>query len=59
MSSLNDYVKFVTQQVVLKMEQPKEIKVATNKNKKEDRLPFRYRAFGMVPLWFSMLRKKR
>ncbi|NEU29630.1 YqzE family protein [bacterium LRH843] len=57
--SFNDYVKFVTQQVVLKMDQPKEQKRAERIEHKTERLPFRYHAFGMIPLGLSILWKKR
>lgn len=57
--SFNDYVKFVTQQVVLKMEQPKDLKQAERAERKAERLPFWFRAFGLIPLGFSLFWRKR
>lgn len=57
--SINDYVKFVTEQLVMKMEQPRE----KRKEEKVEKPPFSYRAFGVIPLAVSMLfqsfRRKR
>ncbi|MET3507006.1 YqzE family protein [Halalkalibacter oceani] len=55
MMSFNDYVKFVTQQVVLKMEEPKTEK----EDRKAERMPFPVRAFGMIPLGLSIFWRKR
>ncbi len=57
--SFNDYVKFVTQQVVLKMEQPKEVRQSERAERKAERLPFRFRVFGLIPLGFSLFWRKR
>ncbi|MGO4887133.1 YqzE family protein [Anaerobacillus sp. MEB173] len=57
--STNDYVKYVTQQIVSYVDKPKEERRAIKAEKKSVRLPFIYRWFGMVPLAFSITMKKR
>ncbi|KYG30983.1 YqzE family protein [Alkalihalobacillus trypoxylicola] len=54
--SFNDYVKFITEQVVLKLDQPR------HKEEKKDELqkaPFMNRAFGMIPFGISMFVQKK
>ncbi|MDT2045488.1 YqzE family protein [Priestia aryabhattai] len=50
----NDYVKYVTQQLVQYMDQPKEIRKTKRIEKKEARDPFFNRWFGMIPLSFQI-----
>ncbi|TWI55989.1 YqzE family protein [Halalkalibacter nanhaiisediminis] len=57
--SFNDYVKFVTQQVVLKMDEPKKMKQAKKAQRKQERLPFQFQAFGLIPLGLSLFWRKR
>jgi hypothetical protein len=57
--SLNEYVKFLTQQFVLRLDQPKEVRKKEKAAKKAERPPFAYRTFGIVPLAISLLFKKR
>ncbi len=59
MMSLNDYVKFVTQQIVLKIDEKKEKRKGKRLEKKLERPSFWYRAFGIIPLGISMFLKKR
>jgi hypothetical protein len=57
--STNDYVKFVTQQIVTYIDQPKDKRKAKKKAKKNNKLSFQYRWFGMIPLALSLLFKKK
>ena len=57
--SLNDYVKFLTQQAVMRMDQPKEERRSRKQAKKIARQPFTTQAFGMIPLGLSLFWKKR
>ncbi|KOO43941.1 YqzE family protein [Priestia koreensis] len=58
MSSTNDYVKFVTQQLVRYMDQPKEERVQKRIEKKEAQQqmqdPLANRWFGVLPSYFSL-----
>lgn len=54
----NDYVKYMTQQFVQYMDQPKEER-KTKKFKKEERAPFANRWFGMIPLSFMLWYRKK
>ncbi|KMK76967.1 YqzE family protein [Alkalihalobacillus pseudalcaliphilus] len=56
--SLNDYVKFVTQQLVMKIDEPK------SKKEKEEHVveikkPLSNRAFGIIPLGLSMFVQRK
>ncbi|GAE28439.1 hypothetical protein JCM9140_4664 [Halalkalibacter wakoensis JCM 9140] len=58
--SLNDYVKFLTQQAVIRMDQPKEERHSKRLEKRADRAPFSSHYFGVIPLGLSLFfRKKR
>jgi hypothetical protein len=54
----NDYIKFVTQQIVSYMDQPKEQRQEQKQKKKQERLPMSSELFGMIPASISMLFKK-
>lgn len=56
--SFNDYVKFVTQQVVSYVDQPKEKRKQLKQQKKEQREPMQTQLFGMIPLAISMFVQK-
>ncbi len=56
--SLNDYVKFVTQQIVMKIDEPKEKRKAERLERKQERMPLSYRAFGIIPFGVSMFVKQ-
>lgn len=54
----NDYVKFVTQELVRYIEKPKEERVMIRKERKSSRPPLLFRMFGMIPVSIKMLMKK-
>ncbi|MBM7097313.1 YqzE family protein [Bacillus sp. H-16] len=54
----NDYVKFVTQQVVEYADQPKSERIKKRQEKKEARPPAMHRWFGLVPFAFLLVYKK-
>ncbi|WP_096188443.1 YqzE family protein [Evansella halocellulosilytica] len=54
----NDYVKFMTQQFVTYVDQPKEERIARKQQKKEMKLPKSYKWFGLVPFSLSLTAKK-
>ncbi|KHF38080.1 YqzE family protein [Halalkalibacter okhensis] len=56
--SLNDYVKFLTQQAVIRMDQPKEERRTKKLERRADRPPFSNHAFGMIPLGISLFLRK-
>lgn len=61
----NDYVKFMTQEMVKRMNQPKDILKEKKAQKKREREPSISKWFGMIPmsisLWLSrhMIKKKK
>lgn len=55
----NDYVKYVTQQLVTYMDQPKEVKKAQRKQRKLERSPVVYQLFGVIPFAIMMFFKKK
>ncbi|MBM7620144.1 YqzE family protein [Bacillus haimaensis] len=55
----NDYVKYVTQQLVTYMDQPKEVKKAQRNQRKLERSPVVYQLFGVIPFAIMMLFKKK
>jgi hypothetical protein len=59
--STNDYVKFVTQQIVSYMDSPKEKRKSNKQERKNKRAPFLNRWFGVLPFAFKLLfrRNKR
>lgn len=59
LSSFNDYVKFVTQQFVSYMDQPKEERKARKVEKKANRPPLQSHLFGMIPLAISIFWKNQ
>ncbi|MCC3356745.1 YqzE family protein [Bacillus sp. REN16] len=56
--STNDYVKFVTQQFVKFIDQPKDVRKATKQQRKEEQEPLTNRWFGIMPLAVSLMFKK-
>ncbi|UCZ54578.1 YqzE family protein [Bacillus shivajii] len=54
----NDYVKFMTQQFVSYVDQPKEERLAKKQQKKELKEPRSYRWFGLIPMSLSVTAKK-
>ncbi len=63
MMTFNDYLKFVTEQIVMKIDEPKEKRKAARLARKKERPPLSYRAFGVIPLamamFFKSLKKRR
>ncbi|MCK0472586.1 YqzE family protein [Halalkalibacter sp. APA_J-10(15)] len=58
--SINDYVKYLTEQVVTKMDQPSEVRKSVKEERKMNRPPLSFHLFGMIPMAFSLLvRNKR
>lgn len=55
----NDYVKYVTQQLVTYMDQPKEVKREQRQLKKQERSPIAFQLFGVIPYAIMMLFKKK
>ncbi|RSK27824.1 YqzE family protein [Bacillus sp. HMF5848] len=56
--STNDYVKYVTQQVVRYIDQPKAQRKHTKQTKRAQRDPFVTRWFGILPFAFQMIMKR-
>ncbi|MFC4320741.1 YqzE family protein [Litchfieldia salsa] len=59
--STNDYVKYMTQQFVSYLDQPRQLRKETKLKKKTERAPFTSHWFGVLPIAFSLMfkRKKR
>ncbi|WP_100404787.1 YqzE family protein [Bacillus solitudinis] len=57
--SFNDYVKFMTEHFVRRMDQPKEVRKLAREEKKAERLSFSSHVFGIVPMSLSLLMKRR
>ncbi|ADC48409.1 MULTISPECIES: YqzE family protein [Alkalihalophilus] len=57
--SLNEYIKFITQQLVLRLDQPKEVRKQEREARKAERPPFAYRTFGIIPFAISLLFKRK
>ncbi|MGD7009412.1 YqzE family protein [Metabacillus sp. 84] len=57
--SSNDYIKYVTQQVVKYMDTPKEQRQQEKEIKKETRTPFWFKWFGVLPISIMLWVKKR
>jgi hypothetical protein len=55
----NDYVKYLTQTVVKYIDQPKEEREKVKLAKKEEREPFLYKWFGLIPYLFYYNMKKK
>ncbi|GGE46685.1 hypothetical protein GCM10011391_26910 [Pullulanibacillus camelliae] len=54
----NDYVKYLTEQFVQYMNQPRTERQSLRQEKKGARPPVRYHLFGMIPYAFSHYIKK-
>jgi hypothetical protein len=57
--STNDYVKFVTQQFVSYMDQPKEERKQKRKQRKQEKPPFLYHWFGIIPFSLGLLFRRK
>ncbi|MDF0727784.1 YqzE family protein [Cytobacillus sp. S13-E01] len=56
--SPNDYVKFMTQQIVSYIDKPKEMRKETRLQRKTERTPFVNHWFGVIPYGFQLFFKK-
>ncbi|MCA1031712.1 YqzE family protein [Bacillus timonensis] len=57
--STNDYVKFVTQQIVSYIDKPKEVRKQTRQKRKQEKSPMLDRWFGVIPFAFMLWYKKK
>ncbi|KGX88866.1 hypothetical protein N784_00500 [Pontibacillus litoralis JSM 072002] len=57
--SPNDYVKFMTEEVVKYMELPKEKKKERKQRKKAARKPWSITLFGIIPLALSFVFRRK
>lgn len=57
--STNDYVKFVTQQIVSYMDQPKEERKRLKQARSQTKSPALSRWFGILPIAVMMMFRKR
>ncbi|MTH52396.1 YqzE family protein [Bacillus mangrovi] len=57
--SSNDYVKYLTQQVVKYMDTPKEEREQQKELKKSAKTPFWSRWFGVLPVSMLLLMRKK
>ncbi|WP_199425704.1 YqzE family protein [Thermaerobacillus caldiproteolyticus] len=57
--STNDYVKFVTQQFVTYMDQPKEERKKKRVQRKQEKPELLYRWFGMIPFSLRLLFRRK
>lgn len=57
--STNDYVKFVTQQIVSYIDKPKEERRLTKEQRRFEHSPLVNRWFGLIPFAFMILFKKK
>ncbi|MBD1378830.1 YqzE family protein [Metabacillus arenae] len=57
--STNDYVKYLTQQIVKYLDTPQEEKKQRKERKKIERSPIATRWFGIIPFALQLLIKKR
>ncbi|WP_416149531.1 YqzE family protein [Salipaludibacillus sp. HK11] len=55
----NDYLKYMTQQIVSYADQPKEIRKANREQKKKLKPDISYRLFGMIPFSIRLFMKNR
>ncbi|MFY4776296.1 YqzE family protein [Metabacillus sp. RGM 3146] len=57
--STNDYVKYLTQQVVKYMDTPKEERKQQKRKRKDEKSPLMSKWFGVLPFGFILLFKNR
>ncbi|WP_088104695.1 YqzE family protein [Halalkalibacter urbisdiaboli] len=57
--SFNDYVKFVTEQFVRRIDQPKEERRMAREQRKAERLSLSSHVFGVLPMGLSLLLNRR
>lgn len=54
----NDYVKYMTQEIIKYMNTPRDERKEHKQEKMEAKQPFSQRLFGILPFGFSMMLKK-
>lgn len=57
--SVNDYVKFMTQEIVQYMDKPKDDRKKQRQQKKQERQPFAVRWFGVLPYALIMMKSRQ
>ncbi|RKE71567.1 YqzE-like protein [Bacillus safensis] len=55
----NDYVKYMTQEIIKYMNTPRDERKEHKQEKMETKPPFSQRLFGVLPFGLSMMLKKR
>lgn len=55
----NDYVKYMTEQLVSYVDQPRDVRKAIKAEKKEYKAPMSFRLFGLIPIAFSIAKERR
>ncbi|PLR85970.1 YqzE family protein [Bacillus canaveralius] len=55
----NDYVKYITQNVVKYIDQPKDVRKKIKDERKETKQPFLIRWFGILPYLFQLGKNNR
>jgi hypothetical protein len=56
--SFQDLLKFATQEAVKQIDKPQTVRKAERVQKKADKEPITHWAFGMMPLAFSMMKRR-
>lgn len=56
---MNDYVKFMTQEIVQYMDKPKDDRKKQRQQKKRERQPFAVRWFGVLPYALIMMKRRQ
>ncbi|MBM7660866.1 hypothetical protein JOC85_001638 [Bacillus mesophilus] len=56
--TLNDFIKYLTQQFVTYLDKPKQQRIQTKQDRKSTQPPLLSRWFGIVPLGFMLYMKK-
>ncbi len=56
--STNDYVKYVTQQVVTYMDSPKQDRLQKKMQRRNEKEPFLQKWFGVVPVSIKLIYEK-
>lgn len=57
--SANDFVKYLTEQIVAYLSEPRTIKKEKKQLKKEQKAPFLFRWFGLIPAAIAAGLRKR
>ncbi|MDQ0209002.1 YqzE family protein [Alkalicoccobacillus murimartini] len=57
--SLQDLVKFITQQAVIQLDKPTTMRKEERKQKRSDKASLSFRAFGVIPMAISWFLKRK